>query len=252
MEAAAQHHLAYYVLDRPDPLNGETIEGPMLDPERTNFVAYFPMPVRMGMTLGEMARMFNAENKIGSDLHVIAMQGWHRGEWFGDTGLPRINPSPNLRSEEAAVLYPGLEILQAAGVSVGRGTDAPFERFGAPWMNGEQLATELNRRNIAGVRFESDRFTPASELFAGKMCEGVRVILADRSQLRSMRMGMEIAAALARLHPAKFDPTRMIPLLGNSATIELLQKGEAPEGIVTSWRRALERFGKMRAKYLLY
>ena len=138
MEAAATHHLAYYVLDRPDPLGGERIEGPMLDRDRTNFVGYFPMPVRMAMTLGEMAQMFNAEKKIGCDLHVIRMQNWRRRDWFDDTGLPWVNPSPNLRSAEAGILYPGLEILQAGGVSVGRGTDKPFERFGAPWIHGEQ------------------------------------------------------------------------------------------------------------------
>jgi uncharacterized protein YbbC (DUF1343 family) len=252
MEAAASHHLAYYVLDRPDPLGGERIEGPVLDPQRTNFVGYFPMPVRMAMTLGEMARMFNQENKIGCDLHVIAMQGWNREDWFADTGLPRVNPSPNLRSADAGLLYPGLEILQAAEVSVGRGTDAPFERFGAPWIRGEVLAGELNRRGIPGVRFESDQFTPSSDLFKGELCGGVRVSVTGRSVLQSMRMGLEIAAALTQMYPAKFDPAGMLPLLGNSSTIERLKRGDTPAAIEASWRSDLERFGKMRAKYLLY
>ena len=152
--------LRYYVLDRPDPLGGELIEGPMLDSDRTNFVGYFPMPVRMGMTLGEMAQMFNAENKIGCDLHVIEMKDWRRADWFEDTGLPWVNPSPNLRSPTAEVLYPGIEILQSAGVAVGRGTDRPFEHFGAPWIDAAQLADYMNARFVPGVRFLPTRFTP--------------------------------------------------------------------------------------------
>src|SRR6266853_136978 len=153
MEAAAKHHVAYYVLDRPDPLGGQRIEGPMLDPERMNFVGYFRMPVRMAMTLGEMAQMFNAENKIGCDLHVIPMQNWRRRDWFDDTGLPWVNPSPNLRFFRAEILYPGLEILQAGGVSVGRGTDKPFGRLGAPWIRTAEFVEELNRRSVPGVHF---------------------------------------------------------------------------------------------------
>src|SRR6202140_4936899 len=157
MEAAAAHHVAFYVLDRADPLGGERIEGPMLDRDRTNFTGYFRMPVRMAMTLGEMARMFNAENKIGCDLHVIAMRNWNRGDWFDDTELPWVNPSPNLRSFRTEILYPGLEILQAGGVSVGRGTDTPFERLGAPWIRSAEFVDYLNRRAIPGVRFQPDR-----------------------------------------------------------------------------------------------
>ena len=216
MEAAATHHLGYYVLDRPDPLGGEIIEGPMLDRDRRNFVGYFPMPVRMAMTLGEMARMFNAENKIGADLHVIPLQNWNRSDWFDDTGLPWVNPSPNLRSFTANILYPGLEILQVeAGVSVGRGTDRPFERIGAPWIRGGQFADYLNSRAIPGVRVQSDRFTPDAGLNKGAVCEGVNVAkLTDRSVFRSMRMGIEIASALEKLYPGKFEAAKMIELVG--------------------------------------
>src|SRR5579864_4831887 len=169
MEAAAAHHVAFYVLDRPDPLGGERIEGPMLDPDRTNFVGYFPMPVRMAITLGEMAQMFNAEKKIGCDLHVIRMRNWRRQMWFSDTSLPWVNPSPNLHSPEEGILYPGLEILQAGGVSVGRGTARPFELMGAPWIRGEELAANLNRRAIPGVRFEPEKFTPDSALYKNEL-----------------------------------------------------------------------------------
>jgi uncharacterized protein YbbC (DUF1343 family) len=252
MESAAAHHLAFYVLDRPDPLRGDRIEGPMLDPDRTNFVGYFPMPVRMGMTLGEMAQMFNAEKKIGCELHVIRLKNWQRKMWFGDTGLRWINPSPNLRSEEAGISYPGLEILQAGGVSVGRGTQTPFEFVGAPWIRGEEFATYLNRRGIPGVRFEPRKFTPDAGMFKGELCEGVHVLLGDRNVLQSMRMGIEIAAALAKLYPGKFETAKMIALVGNGETIKQLQEGRDPSAIVASWTRELEAFRKVRAKYLLY
>jgi uncharacterized protein YbbC (DUF1343 family) len=252
MEAAAKHHLAYYVLDRPDPLGGERIEGPMLDRERTNFVAYFPMPVRMGMTLGEMAQMFNAENKIGVDLHVLAMRNWRRRDYFDGTGLPWVNPSPNLRSFRAEILYPGLEILQAGGISVGRGTKEPFERIGAPWIRSDGFVMEMNRRSLPGVRFIADRFTPDSGLYAGRACEGARVVVTDRALIESMRMGIEIAAALAKLYPSDFDVSKMIALVGNTETISKLKAGEAPATIVASWSADLEAFRKMRAKYLLY
>ena len=252
MEAAARHHLAYYVLDRPDPLGGGRIEGPMLDRERTNFAGYFPMPVRMAMTIGEMARMFNAENKIGCDLHVISMQNWQRQDWFDGTGLPWVNPSPNLRSAGAGVLYPGLEILQPGGVSVGRGTDRPFERVGAPWIRDAELVNYLNRRSVPGVRFEPERFTPDSGLYKGEMCAGARVVVTDRASLESMRMGIEIASALAKLYPGKFEVGKMIALVGNASTIKRLENGDAPAAIVSSWKGELDAFRKMRAKYLLY
>jgi uncharacterized protein YbbC (DUF1343 family) len=252
MEAAAAHHVAFYVLDRPDPLGGERIEGPMLDPDRTNFVGYFPMPVRMAMTLGEMAQMFNAEKKIGCDLHIIRMQNWRRQMWFSDTGLPWVNPSPNLRSAEAGILYPGLEILQAGGVSVGRGTTRPFELLGAPWIRGEELAVYLNLRAIPGVRFEAEKFTPDSGLYKGQMCEGVGVVLTDRNALQATRMGIEIAAALSKLYPGKFETAMMIELVGNAASIKQLVAGEDPVTIMTSWNKDLEAFRNMRAKYLLY
>jgi len=252
MESAAAHHLAFYLLDRPDPLGGERIEGPMLDRDRTNFVGYFPMPVRMAMTLGEMAQMFNAEKKIGCDLHIIRMQNWRRQMWFSDTGLPWVNPSPNLRSPDEGILYPGLEILQAGGVSVGRGTTRPFEFLGAPWIRGEELAANLNRRAIPGVRFEPGKFTPDSGLYKGELCEGLRVVLADRDKLQPMRMGIEIASALGKLYPRKFESAKMIELVGNAATIKQFMEGGDPSAIVASWNKDLEAFRKVRAKYLLY
>ncbi len=252
MEAAAQHHISFYVLDRPDPLDGITIEGPILDRDKLNFVGYFPMPVRYAMTLGELAQMFNAENKIGVDLHVIPMKDWHREDPFQTTGLTWIPPSPNLRSLNAALLYPGIEILQAAGVSVGRGTDTPFELFGAPWINGPQLAAELNHRFVPGVRFVPTLFTPDSGLYHGELCHGISLVITDRASLEPMLMGLEIASALHKLYPDHFSYDKMIELVGNADTIAELKSGESPMRIVWDWQPALEKFRKMRAKYLIY
>ncbi|HEX3377453.1 MAG TPA: hypothetical protein VHS29_11370, partial [Candidatus Acidoferrales bacterium] len=179
-------------------------------------------------------------------------KNWQRKMWFRDTGLRWINPSPNLRSEEAGILYPGLEILQAGGVSVGRGTGTPFEIVGAPWIRAEDFAAYLNRRAIPGVRFEARRFTPDAGLFKGELCEGIHVVLGDRNVLQSMRMGIEIAAALSKLYPGKFESMKMIVLVGNSKTIKQIQDGRDPVGIVASWDASLELFRKMHAKYLLY
>jgi len=252
MEEAAKRKIAFYVLDRPDLLGGEAIEGPMLDRDRLNFVGYFPMPVRMGMTLGEMAQMFNAENKIGCELHVIAMKGWRRSDWFEATGLVWVAPSPNLRSLNAAVLYPGIEILQDAGVSVGRGTDTPFELFGAPWIRAAELAGYLNGRFVPGVHFVPTRFTPRAGLYKDQLCQGIALVITDRASLHSMRMGLEIVAALAKLYPENFKLDKTITLLGSTATLERLKRGDAPTVIVADWSEELEAFRTMRAKYLLY
>lgn len=252
MEAAAQHHISFYVLDRPDPLNGITIEGPMLDRDKLNFVGYFPMPVRYAMTLGELAQMFNAENKIGADLHVIQMKDWHREDPFEATGLSWFAPSPNLRSLNAALLYPGIEILQAAGVSVGRGTDTPFELFGAPWIQSIPLADELNHQFVPGVRFVPTHFTPSSGLYEGQLCQGISLVITDRASLNSMLMGLEIAVALHKLYPDHFSFDKMIELLGNADTIAKLKSGEAPTSIVWDWQSDLDAFRKIRAKYLIY
>ncbi len=252
MEAAAKAHISFVVLDRPDPLGGEVIEGPMLDSGRTSFVGYFPMPVRYAMTLGELARMFNVENKIGADLRVVSMEGWRRRETFGETGIAWIAPSPNLRTPEAAFLYPGIEILQAAGVSVGRGTERPFEIFGAPWIHAEELADALKAHKIAGVSFAPARFTPHEAPYKDRDCEGVTIHLGDARLLRSMRMGLEIADTLRQLYPQQFQLEKMIALLGSQATMEGMSRGEDPAQIEAGWASELGRFRRMREKYLLY
>jgi uncharacterized protein YbbC (DUF1343 family) len=252
MEEAAKHSIAFFVLDRPDPLGGEIIEGPMLDADKTSFVAYYPLPVRYGLTIGELAQFFNAENHIGADLHVIAMKNWHRNYFFESTGIKWIPPSPNLRTIKGSILYPGIEILQSAGVSVGRGTQTPFEEFGAPWLNGDEVTAALNARNLPGVHFAAQPFIPIAALYAGQRCGGVSMRITDRFKVRSMQVGLEIAALLQKLYPKQFDSSKLIELIGNSDTIQQLQSGVAPEKIAAGWSDSLTAFDKVRRKYLLY
>lgn len=252
MEEAAKKGIEFYVLDRPNPIAGDVVEGPMLDADKTAFVAYFPLPVRYGLTIGELAQLFNTENHITVKLHVIPMKGWHRNYFFESTGLRWIPPSPNLRTLKGSILYPGLEILQNAGVSVGRGTEAPFEEFGAPWINGEEVATELNAKNLPGLRFANQRFIPVSGLYAGQHCGGVGIKVTDRAAVRSMRMGLEIAEILQKKYPANFDTAKMLLLLGNSETVSQLQAGTTPAEIVAGWAKDLAAYDQMRRKYFLY
>jgi uncharacterized protein YbbC (DUF1343 family) len=252
MEEAAKRNIAFFVLDRPNPLGGEIVEGPMLDADKTNFVGYFPLPVRYGLTIGELAQLFNAENHIGADLHVIAMKNWHRNYFFESTGIKWIPPSPNLRTTKGSILYPGIEILQNAGVSVGRGTQTPFEEFGAPWLNGDDVASALNGRHLSGLHFTAQPFIPIVGLYSGERCGGVAVRITERGAVRSMRMGLEIAMILHRLYPQQFDPEKLLLLIGNSDTIQQLQTGVAPEKIVASWSASLSTFDQVRRKNFLY
>jgi uncharacterized protein YbbC (DUF1343 family) len=252
MEAAAKHHIVFFVLDRPDPLGGERIEGPMLDPSRISFVGYFRMPLVYGMTLGELAQMFNAENKTGVELHVVEMKNWHRSESYDQTGLPWIPPSPNLRTLNEAFLYPGIEILQPTGVSVGRGTDTPFEVVGAPWIHSDDLLNSLSPRQVPGVRFSAASFTPSSGLYSGQACAGVKIEIVDRDAFVSVRVGLEIADALHRLYPERFQITKLMDLLGSQTSVDALIAYQSPASIIASWAGDLAAFRAMRAKYLIY
>lgn len=252
MEEAAKHNIAFYVLDRPNPLTGDIIEGPMLDPEKTSFVAYFPVPVRYALTIGELAQFYNSENHIDAELHVIKMKNWHRNYFFESTGTRWIPPSPNLRTLKGSILYPGLEILQNAGVSVGRGTEAPFEEFGAPWINGEDVAAELNAKNLPGLHFSNRPFIPVSGLYAGQRCGGVGIKITDRAAARSMRMGLEIAALLQKTYPEQFYSSKILQLIGNDQALRDLQAGVPAEKIVSGWAADLAAFDQLRRKYLLY
>ena len=252
MEEAAKRKIAFFVLDRPNLLGGEIIEGPILDADKTNFVGYYSLPVRYALTIGELAQLFNAENHIGADLHVITMRNWHRNYFFESTGIKWIPPSPNLRTIKGSILYPGIEILQSAGVSVGRGTQTPFEEFGAPWMNGDEVAAALNARNLPGVRFAGQLFIPIAGLYSGQRCGGVSIKITDRFKVRSMRMGLEIGAILEKLYPKQFEVSKMIELVGNADSMQQLQSGVPPEKIVQSWSESLTAFDQIRRKYFLY
>jgi uncharacterized protein YbbC (DUF1343 family) len=252
MEEAAKRHIAFYVLDRPNPLGGEIIEGPILDSDKTDFVGYYPIPVRYGLTIGELAQFFNSENHINADLHVIAMKNWQRNYFFESTGIRWIPPSPNLRTIKGSIVYPGLEILQNAGVSVGRGTEAPFEEFGAPWMDGEKMSSALNAAHLPGLKFVTQPFIPVSGLYAGRRCGGVGIRVADRAAVRAMSMGLEIAGLLQKIYPQNFDASKTIVLLGNSDTVQKLKDGTSAADIVASWQSSLADYDKTRRHYLLY
>src|SRR3982751_1822556 len=243
MEEAAKVKLPVFVLDRPNPVNGWQIEGPALDKEQASFVGYFlPMPVRHGMTLGELAKLFNAENKIGADLTVIAMKNWKRDQWFDETALPWISPSPNMRNMNEAALYTGVGAIEYTNVSVGRGPDTPFEHVGAPWIDGVQLADYLNGRAIAGVSFYHVRFTPTSSKYANEECQGVFIIVTDRAVLRPVRVGLEIASALQKLYPSKYEVADAVRLLGAKDTIARIKLGDDPGSIAASCGAAEARW----------
>ncbi|HXG34114.1 MAG TPA: exo-beta-N-acetylmuramidase NamZ domain-containing protein [Bryobacteraceae bacterium] len=253
MEEAARHGLPFYVLDRPNPLTGVRVEGPLLDKELLSFVGYFPLPLVHGMTVGELARLFNGENRVGADLHVVTMRGWQRGDWFDSTGLVWVDPSPNMRSFNAALLYPGVAMLEASpNYSVGRGTDAPFEQVGADWIRGRELAAYLNARFLPGVRVYPTRFRPASSRFAGQWIEGVRFIVTDREAFSAARLGLELASALEKLFPGRLVLDANRSLIGNLAVLEALKAGEDPRRIEEESWAAVKEFLKLREKYLLY
>jgi uncharacterized protein YbbC (DUF1343 family)/CubicO group peptidase (beta-lactamase class C family) len=252
LETAAKSRLRVVVLDRPNPIGGLRVEGPMLDAARTSFTGYHPIPIRHGMTLGELARLFNQERHLGADLQVIAMEGWRRGDTFDRTGLVWQNPSPNLRSVTEALLYPGIALLEATNVSVGRGTDTPFEHVGAPWIQGAKLAAALTAAGLPGARFTATSFTPKSSTFAGKACEGVEIRIEDRATFDPIRAGLTIARALMTLYPGDFQPKGLLLLLGNQATYDALVRGDPVESIVASWTPDLAAFAAVRARSLLY
>ncbi len=253
MEEAARRRIPVMVLDRPNPINGVHVEGPMLDEDLKSFVGCINVPLRHGMTAGEIARMANAEHKIGAQLEVVAMKDWQRGDWFDATGLTWIDPSPNMRSLNAALLYPGVAMLEGArNYSVGRGTDSPFEQIGADWIQGQELAAYLNARLIPGVRVYPTQFQPAGSHFAGRLIQGVRFVITDREAFPSVRFGMELGAALEKLYPGKYPWKASERLIGNRATISALEKGQDPRAIEQAQQDSLRSFLERRARYLLY
>jgi len=252
LEASAKAQIPVLVLDRPNPITGAVVQGPVADAGYESFTNYFPLPVRHGMTMGELAQLFNAERGIHAQLSVSPMQGWMRGDWYDETGLAWVDPSPNLRNLTEAALYPGVALIEGTNVSVGRGTDTPFEVVGAPWVNARELAQYLNERGIAGVRFVPVTFTPFASNYAGKACQGINLVLLDRNALDTPELGIELAAALAKLYPKDFLLERMKGLLVNAAAFDALTAGRDPRRIADDWREGNEAFQQLREKYLLY
>jgi uncharacterized protein YbbC (DUF1343 family) len=252
LEGAAKAGIELIVLDRPDPVTGSFVQGPVSDAGKENFNNYWTVPVRPGMTMGELAKMFNAERNINAKLTVVQMEGWQRGDWFDSTGLLWVNPSPNLRSVYEASLYPGVAIIEGTNVSVGRGTDTPFELLGAPWMKGKELAAYLNERGIGGIRFVPITFTPATSNYAGKTCEGVNIVVTDRNGFDAPELGMELASALHKLYPSDFKLERITELLVNQSVYDALVAGQDPRRIAQEWQDGLDKFIQTRKKYLIY
>lgn len=252
LEAAAHANTEVIVLDRPNPVTGSYVQGPISQADLKNFTNYFPVPVRHGMTLGELGQMFNVENKLGARLQVVPMQGWLRGDWFDSTGTMWTNPSPNLRSVNEATLYPGVALIEGTNVSVGRGTDTPFEVVGARWIDAHIFSDYLNSRLIAGVRFVPLTFTPASGPYANQTCGGVNLIVTDRNVLDAPELGIELAVALRKLYPEKWKMERMIEILANRAIFDAVADGADPRSIAQSWQDDIQKFLALRAKYLLY
>ena len=252
LEEAAKRKIAVMVLDRPNPVNGWQIEGPNQSEPIREFIAYFPMPVRHGLTLGELARVFNAEKKLNADLTVIPVENWRRDYWYDETGLAWTNPSPNMRNLNQAALYPGIGAIEYSNVSVGRGTDQPFEQFGAPWIDGPRLAAALNARQLPGIRFYPVAFTPTASKYARQACQGVFMVITNRATLPPVRVGLEIAGALFTLFGDQYQLENTDLLLGSRDSLERVKRGEDPAAVAARWSADEGRWRQLRAKYLLY
>jgi len=252
MEEAARHKIPVVVLDRPNPITGRVVEGPLMDADLESFTGPHPIPVRTGMTIGEFARMAAAERGIDVSLTVVPLEGWERGRWFDDTGLPWVNPSPNIRSVTQALLYSGVGLLEATNLSVGRGTDMPFEVIGAPWIEPQALAAAMNGLQLPGVRFQPVTFTPADDRYAGQACGGVRMHVTDRDAIRPVNVGLALGTALRALHREQFRAEHVQSLLMNRPTMWAFLRGEPLSHVMTWAEVDRASFLKRRAAYLIY
>lgn len=252
LAAAAEAGLPFYVLDRPNPIRGDVVEGPVLDKPFSSLAAWHPFPLRHGLTSGEIARWANERYGIGADLRVIACEGWQRGQWFHETGLPWVNPSPNMRNVRQTLLYPAIGTLEFCALSVGRGTDTPFEVFGAPWIEDALLAETLNATGLAGMHFVPIVFRPTTREFAGQECRGVYVVTEEWNAVEPVTAAVQIALTLKRLWPEQFDHTRLAHLLGSQAAVAAIGRLEPAASIVAGWQEEVARFRSEREACLLY
>ncbi len=253
MKAAAQAQIPFVVLDRPNPVGGERVEGPVLEAGMESFVGIFPLPIRYGMTVGELARLFNQEAGLGADLRIVPSRGWKRAQWFDDTGLPWIAPSPNMPTLETATVYPGFCLIEGTNLSEGRGTTRPFQLVGAPWLDAARLAGRLQRLSLPGVRFRPQAFTPTFSKYRGELCQGIQVHVTDRKHFQPVETAIHFLAEVRQLHPGQFEILESFDrLAGNTWMGQQLTDGAPAAALISRWQPALRQFETLRAKYLLY
>jgi uncharacterized protein YbbC (DUF1343 family) len=252
LEAAAESKKQVFVLDRPNPIGGRVVSGPVRDEEFASFIAYHALPVRHGMTVGELALLYNGERKLGASVSVIRCRGWQRDDLYDRTGLVWINPSPNMRSLTEALLYPGVGLLEATNLATGRGTDTPFERIGAPWINPAAFAAGLSKAAVPGVRFVPISFTPRERQFARERCGGVQILVTNWDEFDPLRLGTVLALELRRQYPTKWEPEGLKRLLADRGTYDDILAGRAIHEIMSRWDSELAEFQKVRSRYLLY
>lgn len=260
MQAAAQRKIPFVVLDRPNPITGVIMEGPLLEPEHASFVGLYPILLRHGLTIGELGQLLNAEFGLGADLTVVPMQGWRRDMWFAETGLPWVAPSPNIPTLDTTIVYPGACLIEGTTLSEGRGTTRPFELVGAPWLDGETLADRLNQLKLPGVRLRAANFTPSFSKYAGEVCYGVQYHVIDRTVFRPVITTLHLIAIVRDLHPdhmgwALHFPEGPYPferLVGNGLARRQLEAGTAVDDIVAGWAAGQRAWEATRQKYLVY
>ncbi|MEO8268898.1 MAG: DUF1343 domain-containing protein, partial [Aureliella sp.] len=252
MRAAAEHGKRFVVLDRPNPINGQDMAGPMLDAGLESFVGFHHLPVRHGMTAGELAQMFKAELKLELDLQVVRCEHWQREDYWEATGLSWTNPSPNMRSLTEATLYPGVGLLETTNISVGRGTDTPFEQIGAPWIDARKLASELSAHRLPGVIFVPVEFTPKSSKYAGELCHGVNIAIIDRARFEPLHVGFALAGALRKHHADRWETKDLNRLLGNTQVEQTILAGKSLREVVELSQAGIKDFAQRRQPFLLY
>jgi uncharacterized protein YbbC (DUF1343 family) len=252
METASELGLRFVVLDRPNPIDGSVVEGPLVDRKFLSFVNHHPLPVRHGMTMGELASLLNAELHLGTHLRIVPMEGWSRDMPFEQTGLPFFNPSPNLRSVTQEYLYPAVGLLEATNLSVGRGTDSPFEVVGAPWVDGEAWARELKKEQLPGVDFEPVHFAPRESVYRQQACDGVRLRITSRQEYRAIPTGFALARNLHALYPHQWNIDAMSRLVAHPAILKGLKAALPVAALMALYEKDLERFRKQRERHLLF
>ena len=254
MESAKANDIEFIILDRPNPIDGNTIEGATRDPGIRDFIAYMPVPTRHGMTMGELARIFNFHARLGARLQVVALKGWRRDMFFEQTGLPWVRPSPNMPDTQAATLYPGTGCFEASNLSVGRGTPHPFGWIGAPWLKPKKLLKRLRKADLPGVTFSAQTYTPEKSVFEGEKSNGIRIVITDKSKVRALDVFAHLVTALRDTHPKTFKlkEERMTLMTGSPSFIDLYKKNSDAQEIITLFKTEARRFASERSPFLLY